>query len=116
VIQEKRTHDAKIITDLKKRKLLRMQKIISFRISKGPKFALQMVKEETDLTAEMLASGAWKTAAFSESCLPARVWVDLPFNRALALLSAENQELTLSQSRITSTPWARISTLAPCTP
>jgi phenylalanyl-tRNA synthetase alpha chain len=23
-----------------------------------------MVKEETDLTAEMLASGAWKTAAF----------------------------------------------------
>ncbi|KAK4137254.1 hypothetical protein BT67DRAFT_371318 [Trichocladium antarcticum] len=64
VIQEKRTHDAKIITDLKKRKLLKMQKIISFRISKGPKFALEMVKEETDLTAEMLASGAWKTASF----------------------------------------------------
>ncbi|KAK4044724.1 tRNA synthetases class II core domain (F)-domain-containing protein [Parachaetomium inaequale] len=64
VIQEKRTHDAKIIADLKKRKLLRMQKVISFRISKGPKFALEIVKEETDLTAEMLASGAWKTAAF----------------------------------------------------
>jgi len=64
VIQEKRTHDAKIVADLKKRKLLRMQKVISFRISKGPKFALEIVKEETDLTAEMLASGAWKTAAF----------------------------------------------------
>jgi phenylalanyl-tRNA synthetase alpha subunit len=64
VIQEKRTHDAKIIADLKKRKLLKMQKVISFRISKGAKFALEMVKEETDLTAEMLASGAWKTATF----------------------------------------------------
>ncbi|KAL2263744.1 hypothetical protein VTK26DRAFT_5388 [Humicola hyalothermophila] len=64
VIQEKRTHEPKILADLKKRKLLKMQKVISFRISKGPKFALQMVKEETDLTAEMLASGSWKTATF----------------------------------------------------
>lgn len=66
VIQEKRTHDPKIIADLKKRKLLKMQKVISFRISKGPKFALEITKEETDLTAEMLASGSWKTATFSE--------------------------------------------------
>ncbi|KXX75259.1 Phenylalanine--tRNA ligase alpha subunit [Madurella mycetomatis] len=64
VIQKKRTHDPKIIADLKKRKLLKMQKVISFRISKGPKFALEIVKEETDLTAEMLASGSWKTATF----------------------------------------------------
>ncbi|KAL2134049.1 hypothetical protein VTI74DRAFT_1160 [Chaetomium olivicolor] len=64
VIQETKTHDPKIIADLKKRKLLKMQKVISFRISKGPKFALEMVKEETDLTAEMLASGSWKTATF----------------------------------------------------
>jgi hypothetical protein len=64
VIQDTRTHDPKIVADLKKRKLLKMQKVISFRISKGPKFALEMVKEETDLTAEMLASGAWKTATF----------------------------------------------------
>ncbi|KAI0602578.1 tRNA synthetases class II core domain (F)-domain-containing protein [Biscogniauxia sp. FL1348] len=64
VIQETRTHDAKIIADLKKRKLLKMQKIISFKIHKGAKFALEMVKEETDLTVEMLASGSWKTATF----------------------------------------------------
>lgn len=64
VIQETRTHDPKVIADLKKRKLLKMQKVISFRISKGRKFALEMVKEETELTAEMLASGAWKTATF----------------------------------------------------
>lgn len=65
-IQEKRTHDAKIIADLKKRKLLKMQKIISFKIQKGPKYALEIVKEETDLTADMLASGSWKDARFSE--------------------------------------------------
>ncbi|KAK4115296.1 hypothetical protein N656DRAFT_787828 [Canariomyces notabilis] len=64
VIQETRTHDPKILADLKKRKLLKMQKVISFTISKGPKYALEMIKEETDLTAETLASGSWKTATF----------------------------------------------------
>ncbi|CZT48002.1 probable phenylalanine-tRNA ligase beta chain [Rhynchosporium secalis] len=65
VIQETRTHpDPKVITDLKKRKLVKMQKVIAYKIHKGPKFALEIVKEETDLTADMLASGAWKTAIF----------------------------------------------------
>ncbi|KPM34339.1 Phenylalanine--tRNA ligase alpha subunit [Neonectria ditissima] len=63
-IQEKRTHDSKILADLKKRKLLTVRKAISFKISKGTKFALEMVKEETDLTADMLASGSWKSATF----------------------------------------------------
>ena len=66
VIQETKTHEPKIVTDLKKRKLLRLQKTFSFRIAKGEKFALEMIVEETDLTAEMLASGSWKTATFSE--------------------------------------------------
>lgn len=65
-IQETRTHDSKILADLKKRKLLTLRKAISFKISKGAKFALEMVKEETDLTADMLASGSWKTATFSK--------------------------------------------------
>jgi phenylalanyl-tRNA synthetase alpha chain len=47
--------DAKVLADLKKRKLVVMQKRISFRINKGPKFALEIVKEETDLTADMIA-------------------------------------------------------------
>ncbi|KAB8302269.1 hypothetical protein EYC80_005710 [Monilinia laxa] len=65
VIQKTRAHpDNNVIKDLKKRKLVKTQKVISYKISKGPKFALEMVKEETDLTADMLASGAWKTAAF----------------------------------------------------
>jgi phenylalanyl-tRNA synthetase alpha chain len=52
-----RTHpDPKVIADLKKRKLVKMQKVISYKIHKGPKFALEMVKEETDLTADILAS------------------------------------------------------------
>ncbi|KKY36606.1 putative phenylalanyl-trna synthetase alpha chain [Diaporthe ampelina] len=64
-IQETKTFpDAKILTDLKKRKLVKIQKVIHFRIQKGDKFALEITKEETDLTAEMLHSGAWKTATF----------------------------------------------------
>ncbi|MCJ1337180.1 Phenylalanyl-tRNA synthetase, beta subunit, cytoplasmic [Bachmanniomyces sp. S44760] len=61
-IQSTKSHpDGKVLTDLRKRKLVTMQKVISFRVSKGPKFAKEFVKEETDLTADMLASGAWKT-------------------------------------------------------
>ena len=61
-IQKTRTHsDAKILQDLRKRKLIAPQKVISFEVSKGPKFAKEFVKEETDLTAEMLATSAWKT-------------------------------------------------------
>lgn len=53
--------DAKTVTDLKKRKLVVVQKVIAFKITKGPKYAREFVKEETDLTADMIASGAWKT-------------------------------------------------------
>ncbi|KAL8704503.1 MAG: hypothetical protein Q9201_002344 [Fulgogasparrea decipioides] len=61
-IQQTRTHpDPKVLADLRKRKLITMQKVINFQIEKGPKFAKDFVKEETDLTADMLATGAWKT-------------------------------------------------------
>ena len=50
--------------DLKKRRLIKMQKRIFYRIGKGPKFALTVEKEETDLTAEMLKSESWQTAKF----------------------------------------------------
>lgn len=56
--------DAKAITDLKRRKLITPQKVITYKVSKGPKYARKMVKEETDLTPEMLANGSWKTATF----------------------------------------------------
>ena len=56
--------DQKAITDLKRRKLVNLQKVITFKISKGPKFAREFVKEETDLTADMLLNGSWKSAHF----------------------------------------------------
>ncbi|KAK0731714.1 phenylalanyl-tRNA synthetase alpha chain [Lasiosphaeris hirsuta] len=64
-IKTTRTHpDTKTLADLKKRKLIRMQKVISFKIHKGNKFALEIPDEATDLTADMIASGSWKTATF----------------------------------------------------
>ncbi|KAL1966570.1 hypothetical protein VTN77DRAFT_3981 [Rasamsonia byssochlamydoides] len=63
IIKETQTYpDAKVIADLKKRKLAATQKVISYKFTKGPKYAKEFVKEETDLTAEMLANGSWKTA------------------------------------------------------
>ncbi|KAI4223500.1 MAG: hypothetical protein L6R36_005379 [Xanthoria steineri] len=62
-IQQTKTHpDSKVVSDLRKRKLITMQKVITFEIKKGPKFSKEFIKEETDLTADMLATGAWKTA------------------------------------------------------
>ncbi|KAJ5628942.1 Phenylalanine--tRNA ligase alpha subunit [Penicillium lividum] len=53
--------DSKALADLKRRKLITMSKDIHYKISKGPKYAKEFVKEETDLTPEMIASGSWKT-------------------------------------------------------
>lgn len=56
--------DDNSLKELKKRKLVTVQKVINFKISKGPKYAKELVKEETDLTADMLTNGSWKTAHF----------------------------------------------------
>ncbi|KAJ4416377.1 Phenylalanyl-tRNA synthetase, beta subunit, cytoplasmic [Gnomoniopsis sp. IMI 355080] len=56
--------DAKVVNELKKRKLVKVQKAFHFKISKGDKFALEIAEEKTDLTADMLQSGEWKTANF----------------------------------------------------
>lgn len=64
-IRSTRTYpDAKILAELKKRKLVRTQKIISFKFEKADKFALKIPEVATDLTADMIASGSWKTATF----------------------------------------------------
>ncbi|KAL6714203.1 Phenylalanyl-tRNA synthetase, beta subunit, cytoplasmic [Lecanora helva] len=65
IIQKTRTHpNPKVLNDLKKRKLVKMQKAISYKFSKGAKFSREFVKEETDLTAEMLANGTWDKVKF----------------------------------------------------
>ncbi|KAJ5289904.1 uncharacterized protein N7443_010157 [Penicillium atrosanguineum] len=56
--------DSKELADLKRRKLVSLSKDFSFVITKGPKYAREIAKEETDLTAEMLASGSWKNTQF----------------------------------------------------
>jgi phenylalanyl-tRNA synthetase alpha chain len=53
--------DPKVVADLRKRKLVTPQKIITYRFKKGPKYSREFVKEETDLTADMIANGTWKT-------------------------------------------------------
>lgn len=63
VQRTKTLDDNKAITDLKRRKLITLTKEITYVISKGPKFAREFVKQETDLTAEMLTSGSWKTVS-----------------------------------------------------
>eukprot|EP00056_Hartaetosiga_gracilis_P001297 m.44020 g.44020 ORF g.44020 m.44020 type:complete len:496 (-) comp10578_c0_seq1:132-1619(-) len=58
--------DKKVMSDLKKRKLIEKKVMKSYNICKGPEFALTLVKKETDLTPEMLANGSWETKNFKQ--------------------------------------------------
>lgn len=58
--------------DLKKRKLVKLDTWKTYALGKGPAFALQRVKPATDLTLEMLQSGAWRTQPFKEYNFQAR--------------------------------------------
>lgn len=56
--------DAKKLAELKKRKLVTVQKILSFKVEKGPEFSLQIEKLETDITSDMVINGSWENAKF----------------------------------------------------
>ncbi|KIO18338.1 hypothetical protein M407DRAFT_84064 [Tulasnella calospora MUT 4182] len=56
----------KAIAELRKRKLVQQKKLLWFSAQKGSNFSTSLDKLETDLTAEMLQSGAWKTAKFKK--------------------------------------------------
>ena len=56
--------DAKAVAALTKRKLVIMKKWSTWRVEKGPKFASERKKQATDLTAEMIKSGAWREESF----------------------------------------------------
>ncbi|KAI8061109.1 tRNA synthetases class II core domain (F)-domain-containing protein [Gongronella butleri] len=58
--------NAKLLTDYKKRKLVDKQKLTTYKVTKGPEFALEIKKEATDITYEMLQSGEWKNATFKK--------------------------------------------------
>ncbi|TGZ72628.1 hypothetical protein CRM22_001976 [Opisthorchis felineus] len=51
-------------TDFRKRKLITEVKRTSYIIRKGPSFSLDVGKEETDISPEMISSGSWKTTRF----------------------------------------------------
>lgn len=56
--------DPKQWKDYQKRRLVTTQKIITYKVRKGPKWAKEIPVEVTDLTADMLQDGSWKTANF----------------------------------------------------
>ena len=56
--------EASLITDYKKRKLLQQVNVTSYDIKKGSGFKTTIEKQETELTPELIASGAWKTKNF----------------------------------------------------
>lgn len=64
VQQTQSVSDAKLLTQLKKNKLVTVTKVITYTVTKGPKYAKEMPVEHTDLTADLLVNGAWETANF----------------------------------------------------
>ncbi|KAM6495768.1 phenylalanine-tRNA ligase [Amanita muscaria] len=56
----------KVLSDLRKRKLILQKKGQWFTVKKGPNFSTSTAKPETDLTVDMLTSGSWKTSTFKK--------------------------------------------------
>ncbi|KAK5128659.1 hypothetical protein LTR08_003931 [Meristemomyces frigidus] len=52
------------LKELRKRTLVTTLKVIAYEARKGPKWALEIPVEVTDLTADMLADGSWEKATF----------------------------------------------------
>ncbi|KAJ2705836.1 Phenylalanyl-tRNA synthetase, beta subunit, cytoplasmic [Coemansia sp. IMI 203386] len=58
---------AEVIKNLKKRAgLIKLTKTLSYKVSKGASFSTELKKQATDLTVEMLQSGAWKNSEFKK--------------------------------------------------
>ncbi|KAF9513595.1 hypothetical protein BS47DRAFT_1317397 [Hydnum rufescens UP504] len=56
----------KSLAELRKRKLVVQKKLLWFSVQQGLHFSTSIEKPETDLTSEMLATGAWKTSNFKK--------------------------------------------------
>jgi len=61
--EAKKLHD-KQLKDYKRRKLIKESDVTVFRAVKGPRFTLDVVRQEAELTKEMIESGSWKDAQF----------------------------------------------------
>ncbi|KAI5953341.1 FRS2 [Candida jiufengensis] len=58
--------DKSTVTELKKRKLINLTKIVGYKITKGEKFALDIKSLETDITSDMVQNETWKDAQFKD--------------------------------------------------
>ncbi|KAK6202643.1 phenylalanyl-tRNA synthetase alpha chain [Scheffersomyces amazonensis] len=56
--------DKKELTELKKRKLINLVKIVGYKVEKAEKFALEITNFETDITSDMITKDTWKDAQF----------------------------------------------------
>ncbi|ODV95443.1 hypothetical protein PACTADRAFT_50163 [Pachysolen tannophilus NRRL Y-2460] len=56
--------DKKELNELKKRKLITLNKILSFKVTKGEEFALEIESYETDITSDMIVNNTWRNAKF----------------------------------------------------
>ncbi|WWD00856.1 phenylalanine-tRNA ligase, alpha subunit [Kwoniella sp. B9012] len=67
-INEKGDHAGgeSVTKELQKRKLIQPKKHIHYSVTKGPNFSTEVKQLETDLTADMLQSGAWKDSSFKQ--------------------------------------------------
>jgi len=63
--------DKKKLDMLKKRKLVSVATKKSYKVTKGTEYAPERAKLETQLTADMLRTGAWKDAKFKKQNLDA---------------------------------------------
>merc|ERR1719331_3428269 len=55
---------SKEIAEMKKRKLVAQHKISTFTVTKGAKFSMDVKKAAAEITADMIATGAWKSTEF----------------------------------------------------
>jgi phenylalanyl-tRNA synthetase alpha chain len=59
-------HDKKTVDAYKKRKHLNVKSIKTYKVSKGDSYSTERKKLETELTATMLRTGAWKETQFKK--------------------------------------------------
>ncbi|CAH6721945.1 phenylalanine--tRNA ligase alpha subunit [[Candida] jaroonii] len=56
--------DKKELTELKKRKLIQLNKIVGYKITKTDKFQVEIVNLETDITSDMIINNEWSDKKF----------------------------------------------------
>ncbi|KAJ1345335.1 phenylalanine-tRNA ligase, alpha subunit [Batrachochytrium salamandrivorans] len=85
------THsDESLLKILKKRQLINTIKITSYKVNKGERFTVHLVEESTDVSHEMLQSGAWKEATFKKYNFSA-TGVTLPSGHLHPLLKVRDE-------------------------